>query len=259
MADDDSASWPDDVTYDRLVGDWHIHQRRKGHKTSTDDVLTALVACSWWPQGRPTRYLDLGCGIGSVLLLTAHRLRPAHALGVEAQQVSAMLAKATVDKLTDAPRIDILVGDMRTSLTENHAGCFDLVTGSPPYFPVGTGVLPNDPQRAACRFELRGGVEGYCHAARHALAPEGRFALVFQTAGDERVLAAARDAQLHLCSRLDVRMRADRPLPFLTVYGFSLTPQNTLEQGDLSIRDAEGRITDAYRKARATLGLQTND
>jgi tRNA1(Val) A37 N6-methylase TrmN6 len=51
---------------------------------------------------------------------------------------------------------------------------FDLITGAPPFMPVGSGVMPKDPQRASGRFELRGGVCDYAEAAARYLAPGGK-------------------------------------------------------------------------------------
>ena len=92
---DEPEGWPDDVRRDRLIGDWHIYQRTGGHRTSTDDLITAWLA-SQSVASPPARYLDLGCGIGSVLLMVSHRLTPTVAIGVEAQPQSAHMAKRAV-------------------------------------------------------------------------------------------------------------------------------------------------------------------
>lgn len=253
------VGWPQDATYDALVGDWSIYQRARGHKTSTDDVLTACLAFRAVRGKPPARYLDLGCGIGSVLLLCAHALRPGLALGVEAQVQSAQMAERSVAALPpDSPPITIRNGDFRDALTHSDAGSFDLVTGSPPYFPVGTGTLPADYQRRACRFELRGGVEAYCNTAARVMAPDARFILVFQTAWDARVLAAAGASGLQLQHRADVLMRADRADPFLTVYTFGRAPLSR-ESLAFAIRDALGRVTPEYTALRAEIGLSTKD
>ncbi|MBW2381349.1 MAG: hypothetical protein JRG70_17685 [Deltaproteobacteria bacterium] len=83
-APDGPTEWPHDAGRDRLIGDWHIYQRTGGHRTSTDDLITAWYAVHRNPNP-PARYLDLGCGVGSVLLMVSHKLRPKTALGVEAQ------------------------------------------------------------------------------------------------------------------------------------------------------------------------------
>jgi tRNA1Val (adenine37-N6)-methyltransferase len=242
--------WPPDASRDRLIGDWFLWQRRGGHRTSTDDLLTAWAAAANCDGAN--RYLDLGCGIGSVLLQVAHCLRPLESVGVEAQEQSALMAARTVNELPEPPPISILHQDLR-SVDSPSLGSFDLITGSPPYLPSGTGVVSPDPQRAACRFELRGGVEEYCTAARRLLAQDGWFFLVFQSQWDARVVEAGRSADLFLRWRADIRTRLDREEPFLTLYGFR-REDGPLETVSFATRDANGTLTADYAAARQRLG-----
>jgi tRNA1(Val) A37 N6-methylase TrmN6 len=248
--------WPEDAGRDRIIGDWHIWQRKGGHRTSTDDVLTAWFAASRFGR-RPERYLDLGCGVGSVLFMTAHRLRPEDCVGVEAQPQSALMARRAVSELPgDAPTINIVHRDFREFVRPSEDVGFPLVTGSPPYFPIGTGVLPADAQRRACRFEARGGVEAYCETASRWLAPGGRFYFVFQTTWDERVLEAIEAAKLHLHGRVDAKMRESRPDPFLTVYEVAPeAAEGPVYSTSVTIRTDEGEITEGYMAARRELGV----
>lgn len=254
---DEPTDWPEDARCERIIGDWSLYQRIGGHRSSTDDVLTAYFAAKRSVDRglslSDLRYLDLGCGVGSVLLLTAYRLRPQDCVGIEAQPQSVAMARRAVAELpSGAPSIRIEAGDFRQPRPE--LGTFGLVTGSPPYFPLGTGSLPEDPQRRACRFEARGGIEAYCERAAASLADDARFYAVFQTTWDERVLSAAAQAGLHLRARLDAHMRSDRSDPFLTVYELASTP-GLSHQESFAIRDAQGEITPEYQKARDFMGL----
>jgi tRNA1(Val) A37 N6-methylase TrmN6 len=256
------TGWPPDASREKLVGAWHIYQRQGGHRSSTDDVLTAWMGVRLCRGRPPSRYLDLGCGTGSVLLLTAHALTPAYSLGVEAQSVSACMAARSVRELPPwepgvfpggaSPILEIAHADLRDPAAT--PGAFDLVTGSPPYFPVGTGVLSPDAQRRAARFELRGGVEDYCEAAARVLSRDGAFALVFPATGESRALSAAKASALHVTAQADVRMREDAPAPFLTVFGLARAP-GPLERSSFAIRRADGSITAEYLAARRALGL----
>ncbi len=248
-----ATPWPADAAREELVGDWSFYQRSGGHRASTDDVVTAWLAARV-SQAPPARYLDLGCGVGTVLLLTAHALRPAFSLGVEAQEESHAMCARAVAELPDPPRIELLRGDLR-ALEERALPAFELITGSPPYFPVGTGVLPSDPQRRACRFELRGGVLDYARAAARALAPGGRFVVVFPSAGRARAEDAARLARLHARVHVEVFARAGRPAPLLDVWAFA-REEGDIARERLSVRDLRGAITDEYAEARARLGLR---
>ena len=239
------------------MGEWWLWQRRRGHRTSTDDVVVAARAAALCAGGRPASYLDIGCGVGSVLLLTAHALRPGRTVGVEAQGQSVALLRRTLGELPDAPPIEVIHGDLRDADLAR-LGTFDLVTGSPPYFPVGTGVLPPDPQRQACRFELRGGVEAYAGAMGRLLTPDGTGVLVAQTALAGRVERGAAMSGLSIRSRLDLWMREDRTEPFLTVFELRREPGECVVE-TLAVRAASGAITSGYASLRARVGLTTGD
>src|SRR5213079_1658391 len=89
--DGDESLWPgegEDLCW--LAGDWRILQRVDGHRWSLDDLVTAWFAAR--ATSPPRTLLDLGCGIGSVLMLLAWRFPALEALGIEAQAMSVDLA-----------------------------------------------------------------------------------------------------------------------------------------------------------------------
>ena len=234
--------WPHDATRDRLIGDWYLYQRKGGHRTSTDDLITAWYATHRNPNP-PATYLDLGCGIGSVMLMVSHRLRPAAVWGVEAQAQSFSMARRTVAELPDHNcEFFLRHSDFRNVDFEGRT--FNLITGSPPYFPLGTGVLPEDAQRRA-----------YLATAARALSAQGRFYLVFQTAWTDRVHASGKASGLHLTGQADFLMRSDREQPFLSVYEFSLVPDSGIHRFSCPVRNECGEISKSYQKIREELGL----
>lgn len=249
------ADWPQDAVRDRLIGDWHIYQRTGGHRTSTDDLITAWYAVHRNPSS-PKRYLDLGCGVGSILLMVSHKLQPRIAVGVEAQTQSVAMARRAVSELPEpASQIEVRHADFRE--LDLGAQRFDLITGSPPYFPLHTGVLPDDPQRRACRFEERGGVEAYLGTAVGVMSERARLYIVFQTRWAGRVTESAARHALHLSGRADFFARADHPDPFLTVFEFARNPVNTLHRFNCVVRDADGSVSREYQDLRLELGVAT--
>src|SRR5262249_32149479 len=153
-----------------------------GQRWSLDDLATAWVAAD--VADGPRRILDLGCGIGSVLLLLAWRFSSARLVGIEAQALSVDLARRSIAWNGVGDRCSVDAGDFRDTRFED---VFDLVTGTPPYLSVGTGRESRRVQKGPCNFEHRGGIEAYCDAAAHALAPCGRFVVCEQAAQDARV------------------------------------------------------------------------
>jgi tRNA1Val (adenine37-N6)-methyltransferase len=236
-------------TLDRIAGHWEIFQLRDGHRFSTDDQVCAWHAVREAPESR--RVLDLGCGIGSVGLSTLHRLGSASTMvGIEAQDVSLGLARRTLahNGLTD--RIRLIAGDLRDPTILNET--FDLITGSPPYFPLGKGVVSPHPQRAACRMELRGSVIDYARAARRWLSPGGGFCFVM-AAGDPRAEAGPLSAGFRILSRVDYAFREGRPPTIATLFCRREEDSPHVPRTDelVVIRGSSGSYSPAYEAIRA--------
>src|SRR6185503_6353442 len=111
-------------------------QHERGHRSSTDDVLTAWYGSAHAP--RVERAADLGSGIGSVALICAWRLPGATFCTVEAQNISIRLARKTIRYHGLESRFTLYHGDLRDVAILDKEKPFDLVTGSPPYWPAGT-------------------------------------------------------------------------------------------------------------------------
>lgn len=253
----DLAAGPDeDLSY--LVGDFRIFQRKDGHRWSLDDLVTAHLAARHAPPA-PRRLLDLGCGIGSVLMSMAWRFPDAPAVGIEAQAVSAALCRRSLAYNGCDGRVELREGDFRDPQVPLESGGFDVITGTPPYFPRGEGVESTLPQKAPCRFEHRGGVEAYLAAARHALAPGGRFTLVAAHHQAARVAAGAAEVGLRIVARTDVIPRAGKP-PLLCLHVCAraddvVPPASAVAVDTLTIRDAASQWTPAFLEVRAAMGL----
>jgi tRNA1Val (adenine37-N6)-methyltransferase len=247
-----------DETLDPLVGDWRILQLRKGHRFSVDDVVTAWRGTAARPDAR--RVLDLGCGIGSVGLTALWQLPDdATLVGVEAQAISADLARRTVALNGLADRVTVVHGDLRdpevVPAAARPPGGFDLITGSPPYIPETDGIVPAHPQKAGARFELRGSVFDYAAAAARWLAPDGRFSFVM-LAADPRTERAPEQAGLVVVERLDVTFRAGRP-PHIAVLTCARADDPAARAPrvtrSLTIRDEDGRETPELLAFRAEI------
>ena len=213
-----------------LLGAWRLLQRTDAHRYSTDDVVTAWVA---WRVGRALGLgggplCDLGCGLGSVLLMCVW-LHPsaAAAVGAEAQPRRLSLAQRSIAFNVGGARVVTAVGgDLREPAT--HAalrgaaggGPFSLVTGTPPYFDVAAGGTPPHEESARCLFEYRGGVEAYCAAAAALLAPGGAFCVCETSLALHRAYEGAATAGLAVLARVDVVPAPGKPpLFFVLVCG----------------------------------------
>ncbi len=151
-----------------------------------------------------------------------------------------------------ARTIEAVLGDIRTTDAIGDRR-FDLVTGTPPFMPVGSGTMPADPQRAAARFELRGGVEAYCEVAARHLRAGGVLSLVMDAERPERYERAFADVGLHLSQVVTVLAHETGPARYL-VYRASTAPGEVLRT-TLAVRSSDGSWTPEFAAIRARLGL----
>jgi tRNA1(Val) A37 N6-methylase TrmN6 len=250
-----------DETLDILSLGRRVLQRRTGHRSATDDLVSAWAAARAAPQAR--RVLDLGCGHGTVTLHLSEVLPGASFVSVEVNPVSADLARRNMLLNGLVDRVQVIEGDLR-SLADNGSlpgdATFDLIVGTPPFMPLGSGVLSRDRQRRAARFELRGGIEDYCLAAARHVAPGGWVSMVMDAAQDERVRAAFEAAGLAIDRVITVCPRLGKSPRYRASVGRLAPPAAGPSPGteeELVIRTASGEYTAQMLELRAFLGLPT--
>ena len=248
-------------TLDAISGHYRLFQLRDGHRFSTDDILTACYGTTWCPTARTA--LDLGSGIGTVGMICAWRLPGAKFVTVEAQSESVVLARKSARYNGIEDRYEIREGDFRAPEILRAEEKFDLVTGSPPYFPLGIGVQSEHPQKLACRFELRGNIDDYCATAAKHLAPGGFFACVFphEPAQLARVEAAAKNSNLVIIRKRPVVFREGDPA-LVALFGLMRAEDlpewfrgQTWTEPDLVIRTRAGKIHPEYSAVKLAIGF----
>jgi tRNA1(Val) A37 N6-methylase TrmN6 len=251
-------------------------------------------------------HIDLGCGIGSVLMMLAWCFPQSEwkSVGIEAQLLSAQLARRSLAYNGAAERVQVRHMDLRETVqVSEYKGAFDLVTGTPPYFNVefktkpptkmqpdgesgaageggsgggegGSGggecdgedtlfalptygALPSCKQSAPARYEFRGGVEEYCKAASHCLAPGGIFVVCEGglAMNEKRVKKGAQDAGLHILRRLPVVGGQGKPVLFAVYVMVRGEGEETIEDEELVVRDGEGGRTPRYCQLMADMGM----
>ena len=257
------ATQPPDVppgeSLDAISGHFRIFQLAAGHRFSTDDVLTAWYGTAWAPSA--ARVLDLGSGIGSVGMIAAWRLPGATLVTIEAQEESVRLAQKSAAYNGLEERFEIRHGDFREGFLLGAEERFDLVLGSPPYFPLGTGIEGDHPQKVACRFELRGDIRDYCAVAAAHLASGGLFACVFPEEQRARLESAASGAELTVVRRRPIVFREGEP-PLVTLFAMVRAgdlPERmrgqTWVEPPLVIRARDGSVHPEYAAIKLSVGF----
>lgn len=245
-----STGWLDDSG--KRAG-WMIAQRKGGHRHSVDDVLTAWYALQVSPKVRA--HLDLGTGIGTVGLLTLWGMGlSARLTCVEAQEISYRLLRSNIVRNGLCERVDSWFGDLRDF---SSAKKFPLITGSPPYFPEGSGVIPQDSQKAHARFELRGDVSDYALAAARLLEPGGCFVLCFPSRQKQRAIDGIAAAGLKISRRRDVVPRASLE-PLFTLFACCLPEAcegKTQKECPFTVREESGELSEAMKAVRCDFGF----
>lgn len=140
----------------------------------TDSVLLA----DFVPLAGAKRGIDLGCASGALALLLLARSETLHMTGLEIVPQAAALAEKNLAENALSARGEIVCGDIREVRSLFRAGSFDLVVANPPYYPLGSGALPADPDRAAARGELSCTLAELSAAAAFLCRTGGRFCLV---------------------------------------------------------------------------------
>jgi tRNA1Val (adenine37-N6)-methyltransferase len=257
-----AASSPDVLpgeSLDAISGHYRIYQLRDGHRFSTDDVLTAWYGTICVPA--PASALDLGSGIGSVATIAAWRLTGVRIVTIEAQEESVRLARKSVVYNGLDRRFDTRHADFRDDGALRPDERFDLVLGSPPYFPVGTGIEGDHPQKVACRFEMRGDIRDYTRVAAAHLSGGGVFVCVFPEEQRGRVENAAREAALVIVRRRPVVFREGEP-PLITLFAMIRDgdlPEpwraRTWVEPPLVIRQADGSVHPEYVTVKLSIGF----
>lgn len=246
---------------DALSGNFRVLQLKDGHRFSTDDILTAWYGTTWAPT--VCRGLDLGSGIGTVGLICAWRCPGARFVSVEAQPESVALARRSVRINGLTQRYEVREGDFRDAGILREEEQFDLITGSPPYWPVEAGVVSEHPQKLACRFELRGSIADYCTTAAKHLAVGGFFACVFPHEPHQlaRVVRGAAEAGLVIVRKRPIIFReGDEPL--VALFGMMLAKDlpewfrgQTWEEPPLTVRTKSGAIHPEYSALKLAIGF----
>lgn len=248
----------DPLSDDAITADFRVYQRVRGHRYSIDDVLTAFTAAERAPDAK--RILDLGSGIGSVALMLAWKLGHAELATIEAQEVSYALQRRNLARNGLDGRIQAVFGDFREVGIRGEVGVgFDLVTGTPPYFPADATLASPDSQKAHARVELRGGVEAYLEAAAACVREGGVIVVCADAKRPERVRDTAERLGLSSERELVVSPREGKPALF-SVWTLVRGPSaRAFERTMFVARSEDGVRSEPQREIRAFFGLPTDD
>lgn len=167
-----------------FLGDYTLTQSSDCFKLGRDSVLLAQFS----PIKRDWRVCDLGCGIGSLLLLLSQRRPHIQRYGIEIDPHAADLARRNL--ADNGLEGEILTGDLRT-LDLLPPDSFHLVISNPPYFKKGTGK-----SGGVARMEECCPIQDLCAVASRLLRTGGYFAVVFRAERMAELFSAMHAAEI---------------------------------------------------------------
>ncbi len=150
-------------------GKWLLEQPLKGYRFGTDAMVLAASV-----QAKPgEKVLELGCGVGAVLLAVHSRLPEAFLTGIERVPDYVELAKRNIAHNNVSRRVSVFKGDLQNAMTIHSLGRFDHVIANPPYYEVGKhSAAATDIRRVARQHEPEALAE-WLQAANRVLKPKG--------------------------------------------------------------------------------------
>ena len=220
-----------------------LFRQSEHFKLSTDSVLLAdFVQIRGAKRG-----IDLGCGSGILSLLLAQKSAGLQMTGLELLPEAAAAACENAARNGMDSRIEVVDGDIRECRALFRAGSFDLLVCNPPYFPQGSGALPQDADRAAARSELLCTLSELCAAAAFLLQTGGRAFFVHRPERLSELLVCLTEAGLEP-KRLRLVCRDAQASPSLVLVEARRggRPGLTLEPS-LYLQNPDGSESDEYK------------
>lgn len=237
------AAPPVELDYDERLDElrgtpFRIVQKLDGTAYAVDAILLGRFA-ELPAQGRVA---DLGCGDGILPLLVKARRPKLAIVGYELQAELVGLARRNL-ALNGLADVAIEAADVRELPALVLPESFDVVLANPPYYPLGSGAVPERAARALARHEIAGTLADFVASAAWLLPYGGRLDLVLPAA---RFYEVDKLLPAHVFAIRRLRFVRPRPgenahLVLLEAERFYNGPRQGLP--DLTVRDERGGFT----------------
>ena len=163
------------TTHDTIYqGKLTLEQPRKAYRFGSDAMLLAASIHAHDSQ----KVLELGCGVGAVLMAAHYRLPAIHFTGVEREEVYAALAKENVARNNAENHVTIVQGDVCDKGLLHLLGTFDHVVANPPYYDTGTHSGAVDELRRVARQQSADDLVEWLQAANRFVKPKGTVTII---------------------------------------------------------------------------------
>jgi len=188
---------------DKLV----LIQPREGYRFSID----SLLLWGFLRTGPDQRWIDLGtgCGILAIALAKISGVRDVTGLEVQSELVSLARRNACLNQVEVLTTF--LMTDIRDAGEMKSLGFFDGVCANPPYYPVDSGRINPEPQKAVARHEIRGSMDDFIKAGSRLLKKGGRYVSIIPIQRFGNTLQILTDSDLNLSRMRFVHSYKNQP------------------------------------------------
>lgn len=241
-----------------LGGRLRLRQGAGGHRAGTDAVLLAAAA----PIGPQDRFIDVGCGVGTVGLALALRVPAARGLLLDDDPVALALAEDNIRLNGCEGRLATTCADLFDPAARRAVGVAceqaTLVVTNPPFFRGDDMRLSADPARIRAHALGRPGAAARGHAdwlraALALLAPQGRFCAIHRPEALPQLLAGCA-GRLGAIGLVPVHARRDTPAIRILLGGVKGSRAPLRIGPCLILHEPDGRFTPEAEALHAGCG-----
>jgi tRNA1(Val) A37 N6-methylase TrmN6 len=161
-----------------------LEQPANGYRVAIDTVLLAAAV----PALAGDRVLDMGCGVGGVLLCLAARVEGVRGTGLEIQPDLADMGRRNIGRNAFAAGLDVKQGDV-TQLPPDFSSAFDHVLMNPPYHDEARHDVSANKSKQTANSDRAGDLALWIGAAATALKPSGSLTIIHRADRQHEILS----------------------------------------------------------------------
>ncbi len=154
-----------------------LEQPAKGYRFGSDAVMLAAHLDARLGD----HILDMGCGVGAVMLSIVRRLDGVEVTGIDIQENLITLAQKNIAQNGFDTCARAMVGDIRDKALFKQLGSFEHIVINPPYYKRDKTQTPKTEHKELSHTDISGTIEEWIVAANRFLKPKGTITIIYPT------------------------------------------------------------------------------
>ncbi|MCL2366065.1 MAG: methyltransferase [Oscillospiraceae bacterium] len=222
-----------------------LKQQSGVFRLGTDSIMLAHFVSSSDCKKRSA--VDLGTGAGILPLILTWNNPTLRVDAIDIQPEAVQLARENLNINSLSEKVNIFEGDLRCHREFFGAGAYDFVVSNPPYYPSGSGKLPEDVGIMTARSEVFCTLDDICKAAGYLTRWGGSFMLIHKP---ERLADIFRSMNIYGFEPKRLRFvshKSDAPPNLVLVEGRRGGKSSLQVEAPLILMDEDGCDTDEVR------------